>query len=156
SQVARRAPFGLRCDGFVLGEGAGVLILEELEHARRRGAPICAEIARYGTTADAYPVTASHPQGRRAAACIEAALKDADLGTEDIGYINAHGTSTPLNDKVETPYRLRKVAVFRGQLGSESVLESVSGSLVVRNSVRRILGALETSRAGGAAEQGSR
>jgi 3-oxoacyl-[acyl-carrier-protein] synthase II len=95
-------PFDLRRDGFVLGEGAATLVLEELEHARRRGAPIYAELTGYGTTADAYRVTDSHPDGRGAVACIRAALKDSGLGTEEIGYVNAHGTSTQVNDRAET------------------------------------------------------
>jgi 3-oxoacyl-[acyl-carrier-protein] synthase II len=95
-------PFDLRRDGFVLGEGAGMLVLEDLAHARRRGARIYAELTGYGSTADAYRVTDSHPQGRGAIACIRAALKDAGLDPAAVGYINAHGTSTQVNDKVET------------------------------------------------------
>jgi 3-oxoacyl-[acyl-carrier-protein] synthase II len=95
-------PFDLRRDGFVLGEGSGMLVLEELEHARRRGARIYAELTGYGSTADAYRVTDSHPDGRGAIACIQAALKDSGLAPAAVGYINAHGTSTQVNDKVET------------------------------------------------------
>jgi 3-oxoacyl-[acyl-carrier-protein] synthase II len=95
-------PFDLHRDGFVLGEGAGMLVLEELEHARKRGAPLYAEVTGYGTTADAFRVTDSHPDGRGAIACIQMALKDSGLAPADIGYINAHGTSTQVNDKVET------------------------------------------------------
>jgi 3-oxoacyl-[acyl-carrier-protein] synthase II len=95
-------PFDLNRDGFVLGEGAGMLVLEELEHARRRGAPIYAEVTGYGSTCDAFRVTDSHPDGRGAIACIELALKDSGLAPQEIGYINAHGTSTQVNDKVET------------------------------------------------------
>jgi 3-oxoacyl-[acyl-carrier-protein] synthase II len=95
-------PFDLRRDGFVLGEGSGMVVLEELEHARRRGATIYAEVTGYGTTADAFRVTDSHPDGRGAIACIQAAVKDSGLSPADIGYINAHGTSTQVNDKVET------------------------------------------------------
>src|SRR5919204_2292209 len=82
-------PFDLRRDGFVLGEGAGMLVLEELDHARRRGAPIYAEITGYGSTADAFRVTDSHPEGRGAIKCMQAALADSGLSTSDIGYINA-------------------------------------------------------------------
>ncbi|HEY7329774.1 MAG TPA: beta-ketoacyl-[acyl-carrier-protein] synthase family protein [Gemmataceae bacterium] len=95
-------PFDLHRDGFVLGEGAGMLILEDLEHARRRGADILAEVTGYGSTADAFRVTDSHPDGRGAIACMEEALKDSGLNRSDIGYINAHGTSTKVNDSVET------------------------------------------------------
>jgi 3-oxoacyl-[acyl-carrier-protein] synthase II len=95
-------PFDRMRDGFVIGEGAGVLVLEELEHAKRRGALIYAELTGYGSTGDAFRVTDSHPEARGAIACVQAALKDARLNPADIGYINAHGTSTRLNDLVET------------------------------------------------------
>ena len=95
-------PFDLNRDGFVLGEGSGMLVLEELEHAKKRGATIHAELTGYGTTADAFAVTDSHPQGRGAIACIQGALKDSGLSPTDIDYINAHGTSTKVNDRVET------------------------------------------------------
>jgi 3-oxoacyl-[acyl-carrier-protein] synthase II len=95
-------PFDLNRDGFVLGEGAGMLVLEELEHARNRGATIYAEMTGYGSTADAFRITDSHPEGRGAIACIQGALKDAGLSPSEIGYINAHGTSTKVNDHVET------------------------------------------------------
>jgi 3-oxoacyl-[acyl-carrier-protein] synthase II len=95
-------PFDLNRDGFVLGEGAGMLILEELEHAKRRGTHILAELTGYGSTADAFRVTDSHPDGRGAIACIREALKDSGLDLKDIGYINAHGTSTQVNDRAET------------------------------------------------------
>ncbi|HEV3117371.1 MAG TPA: beta-ketoacyl-[acyl-carrier-protein] synthase family protein [Gemmataceae bacterium] len=95
-------PFDLRRDGFVMGEGAGMVVLEDMEHALRRGARIYAELTGYGSTADALRVTDSHPEGRGAIACMRQALADADLRPEDIGYINAHGTSTQLNDLVET------------------------------------------------------
>jgi 3-oxoacyl-[acyl-carrier-protein] synthase II len=95
-------PFDLQRDGFVMGEGAGMIVLEEWEHARRRGAPIYAELLGYGTTADAFRLTDSHPDGRGAIACIQQALTDSRLAPTDIGYINAHGTSTQVNDKVET------------------------------------------------------
>jgi 3-oxoacyl-[acyl-carrier-protein] synthase II len=95
-------PFDRLRDGFVMGEGAGLLVLEELEHARRRGALIYAELAGYGSTADAFRVTDSHETGRGAIACMRAALADAALAPEQVGYINAHGTSTRVNDLVET------------------------------------------------------
>jgi 3-oxoacyl-[acyl-carrier-protein] synthase II len=95
-------PFDRTRDGFVLGEGAGMLVLEELEHAKKRGATIYAELTGYGSTGDAYRVTDSHPEGRGAIACMRAALADAKLNPDDVGYINAHGTSTQVNDRVET------------------------------------------------------
>lgn len=95
-------PFDLNRDGFVLGEGAGMLVLEDLEHAKKRGATIYAELAGYGSTGDAFRLTDSHEDGRGAIACIRGALKDAGLQPSDIGYINAHGTSTKVNDSVET------------------------------------------------------
>lgn len=95
-------PFDKNRDGFVLGEGAGILILEELEHAKARGAKIYGELAGYGSTADAYRVTDIHPEGRGATACIRMALNDAGVNTDGIDYINAHGTSTKVNDQVET------------------------------------------------------
>ena len=95
-------PFDKDRDGFVLGEGAGMLILEELEHAKKRRAKIYAELTGYGTTADAFAVTDSHETGRGAIACIEGALRDSGLPPSAIGYINAHGTSTQVNDRVET------------------------------------------------------
>src|SRR5262249_21563133 len=91
-------PFDRLRDGFVLGEGAGVVILEELGHAKKRGARIYAELSGYGCTADAFRVTDCHPDGRGASACMRAALADARLNPDQIGYINAHGTSTKLND----------------------------------------------------------
>jgi len=95
-------PFDLNRDGFIMGEGAGVAILEELGHAKKRNAPILAEIVGYGRTSDAYHITAPEPTGRGATRAMELALKDAALKPESIDYINAHGTSTKLNDKTET------------------------------------------------------
>ena len=95
-------PFDKNRDGFVLGEGAGMLILEELERAKSRGARIYGEVIGYGSTADAYRITDIHPEGRGGTACIKMALKDADIAPEAIDYVNAHGTSTAVNDRVET------------------------------------------------------
>ncbi|MGO8691031.1 MAG: beta-ketoacyl-[acyl-carrier-protein] synthase family protein [Thermoguttaceae bacterium] len=95
-------PFDRDRDGFVLGEGAGMVVLEELERARARGARIYGEMIGYGSTADAFRITDTHPEGRGAISCIKMALADGGAGIDDVDYINAHGTSTTVNDKVET------------------------------------------------------
>lgn len=100
--IGASRPFDRLRDGFVLGEGSSVVILEELEHARKRGAKIYGEVLGYGCTADAYRITDIHPEGRGAIGCMSAALKDAGLSSDAVGYVNAHGTSTTVNDKVET------------------------------------------------------
>ncbi|MDG2101193.1 MAG: beta-ketoacyl-ACP synthase II [Dehalococcoidia bacterium] len=95
-------PFDAERDGFVLGEGTGILILESEEHALKRGASILCELSGYGATSDAHHVTQPHPEGEGAARAMTLAMKDAKVEKEKIAYINAHGTSTPLNDKFET------------------------------------------------------
>jgi 3-oxoacyl-[acyl-carrier-protein] synthase II len=109
-------PFDADRDGFVLAEGAGVVVIEELEHARRRGARIYAELKGYGASGDAGHITQPDEEGRGAARAMEMALVDAGLGPEAVQYINAHGTSTPLGDKAETAGRLA-VSSTKSHLG---------------------------------------
>lgn len=102
SKIGISCPFDARRDGFIMGEGAGVLVLEEREQALARGATIIGEVAGYGSTSDAYHLTAPEPTGRPAAQAIKLALEDAGLTPAEVSYVNAHGTSTELNDAAET------------------------------------------------------
>ncbi len=118
SPTTASRPFDSERDGFVIGEGAGIVVLEELEHAKARGAKIYCEMAGYGYTADAHHMTAPAPDGEGGARAMRAAIRDAGAEPADVDYINAHGTSTPLNDKYETTAiktalgeRAREVAV---------------------------------------------
>lgn len=139
-------PFDKYRDGTVLSEGAGILILEELQHALDRGAHIYSEIIGYGTTHDAYHITQPSPNGEQGARAIYLALKDAGIQPMDVDYINAHGTSTPLNDKVETrtiknafgkyAYKvpISSIKSMTGySLGASGAIEAVSCNLVVEN-----------------------
>jgi len=122
-------PFDRDRDGFVLGEGAGILVLESLDFAARRGARIYAELVGYGSSSDAFHITAPDEQGQGAALSIERALRDAGLGPQDIDYINAHGTSTALNDTMETR-AIRRVFAERAYQVPISSTKSMIGHLM--------------------------
>ena len=122
-------PFDRDRDGFVLGEGAGILVLESLDFATRRGARIYAELVGYGSSSDAFHITAPDEQGRGAALSIERALRDAGMGPQDIDYINAHGTSTALNDAMETR-AIRRVFAERAYQVPISSTKSMIGHLM--------------------------
>ena len=130
SPATASRPFSLDRDGFVMGEGAGMLILETLEHAQSRGATILAEICGYGSTADAYRITDIHPEGKGAAAAMRQGLSQAGLSPADVHYISAHGTSTKQNDSIETK---AIKAVFGGNpqapFGGAPPISSVKSSL---------------------------
>lgn len=141
-------PFDAERDGFIVGEGAGVVVLEELTHAQKRGAKIYAELLGFGFTGDAYHITAPHPEGKGAALAMTKALRDGEVDFEKVDYLNAHGTSTPFNDKTET---LAIKDVFKEHakniwissnksmighlLGASGAVEFVGAVLTVKNGI---------------------
>jgi 3-oxoacyl-[acyl-carrier-protein] synthase II len=138
-------PFDRLRDGFVLGEGSAMVILEEYEHAKRRGAPIYGEVLGYGSTADAYRITDIHPEGRGAIGCMRRAIADAGINPSDIGYVNAHGTSTTVNDRVET---IACKAVFGDNAKNVPVssTKSMMGHLIAAAGVTEMIVCLMTLR----------
>lgn len=141
-------PFDIRRSGFVIGEGAGILILESLEGALERGAPIICEVVGYGATADAYHITSPDPEGICAGRAMSLAMEEAGVSPEDVDYINAHGTSTPLNDKYETmaiklamgdAARSVKISSTKSMtghlLGAAGAVEAIASALAIRDGI---------------------
>ncbi|MBO9155320.1 beta-ketoacyl-ACP synthase II [Chitinophaga sp. GCM10012297] len=129
-------PFDVARDGFVMGEGAGALILEEYEHAKARGAKIYAEVAGAAMTADAYHMTATHPEGLGAYQAMKSALEDAELNTEDVHYLNAHATSTPVGD-------LSEIAAIRRVFGDKAPQLHISATKSMTGHLLGAAGAIE-------------
>ena len=124
-----------------------MLVLEELGHARRRGAPVYAELTGYGSTADAFRVTDSHPDGRGAIACMRTALADAGLSPSEVGYVNAHGTSTKINDLVET-LAIKKVFGEHARRVPVSSTKSMTGHLIAAAGAVELIACVEALRRG--------
>ncbi|MFH5803399.1 beta-ketoacyl-ACP synthase II [Alienimonas sp. DA493] len=137
-QAASR-PFDADRDGFVLGEGAGMVVLEELSRAKARGAEILGEVLGYGSSADAYRITDIHPEGRGAVACISGALQDAELNADQLDYVNAHGTSTQVNDRTETAAIKQALGEFAAKTPVSSTKSMMGHLIAAAGSVEAIL-----------------
>ncbi|MEE3332643.1 MAG: beta-ketoacyl-ACP synthase II [Ruminococcus sp.] len=138
-------PFDEKRDGFVIGEGGGALVLETESHAKKRGAKIIGELLACGNTSDAYHVTAPHPEGRGAIACMRQALSDAGLKPCDIGYVNAHGTSTPKGDEVETG---AVSEVFKGCLPLVSSTKGATGHMMGAGGITEVIACIKAVETG--------
>jgi 3-oxoacyl-[acyl-carrier-protein] synthase II len=140
-------PFDARRDGFIMGEGAGVLVLETLEHAKARGATILCEVPGHAATCDAYHITSPDPDGKGLQACMRNALRDAGITAEDVDYINAHGTSTPYNDKTESA-AIKTVFGERAHKLKISSTKSMTGHLLGAAGGIEAIACIQTIRSG--------
>ena len=138
-------PFDRLRDGFVLGEGSAMILLEEYEQAKKRGAHIYGEILGYGTTADAYRITDIHPEGRGAIACMNMAMKDANVTPEQVDYVNAHGTSTTVNDKIESLSCRQAFGEYADKIPVSST-KSMMGHLIAAAGVTELIVCLMSMR----------